>query len=51
MLLSCCYGKEITEGSNGLVMDVELQRQKVQTAFLGAEPRQQLHERMNNREG
>jgi hypothetical protein len=28
-----CYGREIIEGSNELVMDVELQRQKVPTAF------------------
>jgi hypothetical protein len=49
MQLSCCYGREITEGSNGLVMDVELQ--KVQTEFLGGEPLRQLHERLNDSKG
>jgi hypothetical protein len=33
MQLSCCYGREITEGSNGLVINAELQ--KAQRAFLG----------------
>jgi hypothetical protein len=49
MQLSCCYRREITEGSIGLVMDAELQ--KVQTAFWVGEPLLQLHERLKDREG